>query len=177
MARAAVCAMLALAGCGARTGLVVDGAGAAVADATTDATSCDFGDVAGDVRGAMRMWNGGAPLPAGRYRVTYVDGCMKYAAEQGWTVNAYAGAPDSWVVVGPGVAPTTVPPGTVGYAPGAGAFAAFDDCVAANHRDAPLELDFGGGPLGVRLIDSPYTDNVDGVDGRSPTWRLTCAPR
>ena len=36
-------------------------------------------------------------LPAGRYRVEYVDGCLKYSGSQGWSLNAYADGHDGLV--------------------------------------------------------------------------------
>jgi hypothetical protein len=47
------------------------------------------------------------------------------------------------------------------------------DCVAANLALEPVELEFAGGRLGVWLQDSPYSDNLAGVDGRNPSWSLT----
>jgi hypothetical protein len=38
-----------------------------------------------------------------------------------------------------------------------------------------VDFDFAGGELGVWLEDNPYSDNVPGLNGRSPAWRLTCA--
>ncbi len=86
-----------------------------VVDAATDAPDaevadvglgedapCDYGVVVGDVFGQTTYFAGGAPLPAGRYTLTYVDGCMKYSGDQGWTVNAYtqASSADEWYLVG-----------------------------------------------------------------------------
>jgi len=179
--------------CGARTELdvlghdasiVVDAApdvhdaGLDVHDATTDETSvpplCDYGTLVADAFGATTWWNGGASVPAGHYRVTYEDGCMKYSQSgQGWTVNAYANGPDTLYLVGAGNAVMSPAPGTVGFYVNQGAFASFDACVAANQNDAPLEFDFVGGPLGLWLADGPYTDNAAGENGRSPTYRLS----
>jgi hypothetical protein len=61
----------------------------------------------------------------------------------------------------------------VGFLVGAGGFATFDECVAANVPLPPIEFRFDGGPLGVWLEDNPYTDNVAGVGGRNPKWALT----
>jgi len=188
----AVCAA-----CGARTGLAVLGAGDASVDvgahdASTEsghdagvdafeasvpdvAPPCDYGTLVSDVFGATVEWNGGAPVPAGHYRVTYVDGCMKYSSGQAWTVNAYANGPDTLYVVADGVSLAPAP-GTVGFQQGQGAFASFDECVAANQSDAPLEIDFDGGTLGLQLDDFPYTDNVEGESGRNPTYRLSSCP-
>jgi hypothetical protein len=37
----------------------------------------------------------------------------------------------------------------------------------------PIEFDFEGGPLGIWLADSNYGDNLSGVGGRNPSWKLT----
>jgi hypothetical protein len=161
-----------------------DDSGAGVdasADAPIDAPApCATGTVVGDVFGQTVDFANGAALPAGRYRVTYVDGCMKYSSSQGWTVNAYslgAGTPDHWWFVAGGQPVTDViPPGTVGYLPGAGAYGSFDACVQASLALPPVELTITGGPLGVWLQDDPYGDNVPGPNGRSPTWKIECAP-
>jgi hypothetical protein len=63
-------------------------------------------------------------------------------------------------------------PGTVGYAAGSGAYADFEACVAANKALPSVEFDFAGGKLGVWLLDSPYSDNMAGVDGRNPKWQI-----
>jgi hypothetical protein len=142
--------------------------------------ACDIGSAASfatnqtlDIFGRPTYYADGGSLPPGHYRVAYVDGCMKYSAAQDWAVNAYQGDPDSWWLVGATTADRIlVPPGTVGFLVGAGGFATFDDCVAANHEVPPLEFQFDGGPLGVWLQDNPYSDNVAGVNGRNPRWDL-----
>jgi len=184
-----------LVACGARTELGVietdasfapDGAHDAaldVHDAAGDEVSvpppCDYGELVADAFGSLAMWNGGAPVPAGHYTVTWVDGCMKYSSSQGWTVNAYANGPDTLYVVTTassqqGSAIITAP-GTVGFFVNQGAFATFDDCVAANDKsDAPVTFDLSTPqPIGLRLVDDPYTDNVAGENGRNPTYRLS----
>lgn len=182
-------ALVVVAACGARTPLDAsasdardDHAGAA--DAATDPIeepieeppACDFGTIVTDVFGGVVSWNGGAALPAGHYRVTYVDGCMKYSSGQAWSVNAYAEGPDTLFVVGDG-STIAAAPGTVGFLEGQGGFATFDECVSANvASDAPLEFDFAGGTLGLRLADNPYADNAPGENGRSPTYRLSSCP-
>jgi hypothetical protein len=148
-----------------------------VHDAATDEATvppvCDYGTLVADVFGATTWWNGGAPVPAGHYRVTYTDGCMKYSSSQGWTINAYANGPDTLYVVTANDTPVATAPGTVGFFVNQGAFASFDACVAANQNDAPLDFDFAGGPIGLHLVDDPYTDNVAGESGRNPTYHLS----
>lgn len=154
----------------------------AVAEAHGDVSpgECDFGTVVSDVFGGVATFNGGIAVPAGQYRVAYVDGCMKYSSYQGWTVHAYAqgdpGGDDAyWLVAATTMQKVNRPPGTIGWAAGQGAYAAFEDCVAANVMLSPVEFAFSGGVLGVWLLDAPYTDNVAGEGGRSPAWRLTRA--
>jgi hypothetical protein len=190
-----------VAACGARTGIDLDvtrvaheGLSDAPADedgrdalsdegdsSTEEVTTvgpCDLGSVVGDVFGQVVYFANGSALAPGRYRVTYVDGCMKYSGVQDWSVNAYGpGSPpgsDGWWIVGASSADQIVmPPGTVGFLVGSGGFANFDDCVAANLLLPPVDFQFAGGQLGLWLEDSPYSDNVIGNNGRSPTWRLT----
>lgn len=136
---------------------------------------CDFGSVVGDVYGRVIYFGHGALLPRGRYRVAYVDGCMKYSGSQDWALHAYPlGSPgnDHWWIVD-GARRVVMPPGTVGFEVISGGFATFDECVAGNHALPATEFDFGGGLLGLWLEDRPYGDNLPGLDGRSPTWRLT----
>jgi len=129
--------------------------------------------VVGDIFGGIVYFGGGTPFPPGRYRVSYVDGCMKYAAAWGWSVHAdgqYA-----WSLVGDTSADKIVrPPGTVGYMLGSGGFTTFDECVTANQVLAPVDFRFAGGRIGLWLYDEPYGDNVGGPGGRSPSWRLEC---
>jgi hypothetical protein len=149
------------------------------------ADPCDFGEASSagtneelNLFGQVVYFADGESLPAGRYRIEYVDGCMKYGGGQDWTIHAYANGSFGWWFVGETTAQQIVlPPGTVGYAASGGAYATFDECVAANLLLAPVEFDFVGGKLGVWLQDSPYSDNVAGVDNRNPKWslvRLNC---
>jgi hypothetical protein len=159
----------------------------AAPDASSDASDandaapnqCDFGTVTGNVFGQPVYFANGATVPAGRYRVTFVDGCMKYAPTEGWTVNAYPldnlqGTDHWWFVSNGQDIPGVLPPGTVGFFLGSGGFLSFDACVQANLQLPPVDLDVPSGPFGVRLFDDPYDGNLPGLDGRSPTWSLQC---
>lgn len=146
------------------------------------ASSCELGEVSStgtnqslDLFGSIVYFADGIELPAGHYRITYVDGCMKYSAAQDWAVHAYAGAdPDGWWFVGNDqTQKVIVPPGTVGFLVSNGGFSTFDLCVAANLALPPVEFDFAGGKLGAWLQDAPYTDNVAGEGDRNPKWKLT----
>ena len=146
-------------------------------DAPESSAPCDFGPVVSDVFGNVVTFNGGVGIPPGRYRIIYVDGCMKYSSSEDWSVNAYAagdptGTDRFWVVDG-AMNQIVVPPGTSGYLVGSGGFADFDECVTANLALPPIDFDFAGGPMGVWLDDDPYADNVPGLGGRNPTWKLT----
>jgi hypothetical protein len=131
-----------------------------------------------DLFGAPTYFNNGKPVPAGRYLMTYVDGCMKYSGDQGWTVNAYPlGGPCQWWLIGDTAAAKILqPPGAIGYLVGEGAFADFDDCVRTSKASPPKVFDHPGGLLGVVLQDAPYQDNIPGPQGRNPKWRLDRQP-
>lgn len=129
-----------------------------------------------DLFGTPSYFSNGDALPAGRYRVTYVDGCMKYSSTQGWTINAYAqndpGPAKWWLIGADQTVMIRVPPGTVGYFTSNGAYATFAECVAANELLPADEFDFAGGKLGIWLQDSNYGDNLAGEGGVNPTWKL-----
>jgi hypothetical protein len=146
------------------------------------ASSCELGEVSSagtnqnlDLFGSIVYFADGIELPAGRYRITYVDGCMKYSAVQAWSLHAYAGAePDGWWFVGKDqTQKIVVPPGTVGFLVGSGGFSTFEECVTANLALPPSEFEFSGGKIGAWLQDAPYTDNLAGEGNRNPKWKLT----
>ena len=129
-----------------------------------------------DLFGSIIYFADGAIIPAGKYRVSYVDGCMKYGGGQGWTVNAFAaGQGVNWrIVAETKTSELATPPGTVGYAVGAGAYANFEDCVTASKAVPPVDFDLpADSRVGVYLKDSPYSDNQEGEGGRNPKWELT----
>jgi hypothetical protein len=140
-----------------------------VGQAASEATTSQL-----NLFGTAVYFHDGNPLPAGTYTISYVDGCMKYGAGQGWTVNAYAeGGCCGWWVIGDTTSDHKLqPPGTIGYAVGSGAFESFEDCVTASKQAAARTFTHAGGKLGVWLEDSPYTDNAAGEGGRNPTWKL-----
>jgi hypothetical protein len=132
----------------------------------------------------IMFFNGGDPLPAGKYEVEYVDGCMKYftGGNSGWTVNAYP-TPDPFGY-GYYIGATSGDklqqlPGTSGFRVGdpsqvsnTGAFDTIIDCVNANQALALIMFNLTtGGPLGIWLDDTNYGDNVEGTP--NPTWKLT----
>jgi hypothetical protein len=143
---------------------------------------CDFGTARSvatadtvNLFGQIVYFADGFALPAGAYEVIYEDGCMKYASSQAWTIHAYnhAGFDHRWWLIGESSEDRKVTlPGSVGITVGGGGFATFDECVAANVGRAPLSFEHTGGKLGVWLHDTNYPDNITGVDGRNPRWRL-----
>jgi hypothetical protein len=155
-------------------------------DAPGEAATCDLGSAGSyatqmdlSLFGQITYFDNGATLPAGHYRVQYLGGCMKYASDQDWTVQAYANGSDAfWLGTATGDE-LFLPPGTAGYTAldDGGAFTGFDECVAANLALPPKEFDFNGGQLGVWLADTNYGDNLAGVsdDGGidNPKWALT----
>ncbi|HEX2678854.1 MAG TPA: hypothetical protein VHM19_19515 [Polyangiales bacterium] len=134
-----------------------------------------------DIFGMPTYFAGGAALPAGKYRLTYVDGCLRY---QG---GGFAGPADDWdwtvqgavtyqfLIIGETTAQTLgAPPSATGQvAFGGTTYKVFEDCVNANLTSTPLELDFAGGKLGIWQNDFQPSDNVPGPDGRTPTWELS----
>lgn len=143
---------------------------------------CNLGAVTGDVFGRAAYFAHGAVLAPGRYRVRFVDGCMKYNPSQGWTVNGYGlwnpeGHNNHWWFVNDRQnLPAILPPGNVGFRHGEGGFETFEECVEASRQLPPVDISFQGGTLGVWLEDVPYGDNLPGPSGRSPTWQLECLP-
>lgn len=148
--------------------------GPALEGCTLGAAGSVATDVQLDLFGEVVYFAKGQALPAGRYRVTYVDGCMKFNVLQPWTVNQNVGVgTDGWYLVGNSKSERVLLlPGTDVILPflGYGDFAA---CVAGNLQQPPKEFDFAGGKLGVYLNDAPYTDNLSGEAGRNPKWELT----
>ena len=109
----------------------------------------------------------GADLPAGPYRVTYVDGCIRYDPTiYWWAVNGsfnfeymLAGATTADAIqVAPGV--VSLPGNT-----------SFDDCVAAS-QGLSVDITLAGGKLGIYNNDFKPSDNLPSMSGENPTWRL-----
>lgn len=109
----------------------------------------------------------GKSLPAGRYRVAYEDGCMKYNFLFAWSVNSHAGSDGWWLVGETSQDRVVVLPGKADSA------VDFSECVASNKQLPAKEFDFPGGKLGIWLNDTPYQDNISGEGGRNPKWKLT----
>lgn len=135
----------------------------------------------GDIFGSVTPAVGGMSLPAGRYRFTQADGCMKYGSTgHGWTVQNPNHTDCWWAVTTDANGGTTellFLPGTEGLTAGLGAYATFSECLTANAQPPhTAEFDFSGGPLGIWLRDNPYGDNLT-QNGNTPRWRLQCVSR
>jgi hypothetical protein len=122
-----------------------------------------------DLFGQTTYFAKSATLPAGRYRVSYVDGCMKYSVFLPWTVNQ-SSPPTGWWLVGTSTSDKIAPLPGVASTDFLGSFEA---CVSASKSVPAVEFDFGGGKLGLWLDDAPYQDNMAGENGRNPKWQLT----
>jgi hypothetical protein len=121
----------------------------------------------------VKYFGGGAPLPAGRYRLAYVSGCVKYNGYSNFTVNGQSTF-EYWLVGASASDQLYVAPGTV--APGIPfGYPVLSDCVSANQALPPLDFDFAGGPLGMYNNDFQPSDNVIDPTGGAPTWRLSGA--
>ncbi len=120
--------------------------------------------------GQIVYYEDGGALPKGRYRATYVGGCMKYDFIFNWQVQGSlpdAGGGGFWFVGDTSDDRVVMAPGLIT------SYADFGACVSANLAVPPEEFDFDGGKLGVWLNDNPYSDNVAGEDGGNPKWQLT----
>lgn len=141
----------------------------AVGEAGSFATNEDL-----DLFGDVVYFNGGKPLPEGRYRIRYIDGCMLYMVGQAWAVHgSEAGNYAFWLVGESSADQIMMPPGTYGYQVGSGGYASFEQCIDANLALQPVEFEHTGGRLGIWLQDNPYADNLAGEAGRNPKWALT----
>ncbi len=154
--------------------------GDAGTDADTDAGTCEgatvLGPITPDVHGAPTYFANGAALGAGRYRITYLDGCLRYEGPWGWSVNGL----DTYryLIIGETTTEVLAPaPGltSTGFFSAALDYPVFDDCVAASRAlpSLDVDIDFAGGRLGIWQNDFKPEDNVPGPDNRSPTWLLT----
>lgn len=111
----------------------------------------------------------GDDLPAGRYGVEWVDGCVRYdPLIYFWSVNGSFNF-EYWIIGGSTnellhLAP--VPEDLFGQA-------TFDECIALSAMAPPVAFDFAGGKLGMFNNDFKPDDNTPGEGGRNPTFKLT----
>ena len=145
--------------------------------------TCDY-TAMGDPFGGRTYFAAGSDIPAGTYLISYVSGCMKYAGGQNWATHAYEPSANgtaafaTWALIGKteedqdDVVKRVKLPGLWIFGPGGtGGWPVFANCVAANATAPSVEYVHAGGTLGLWLNDS-YGDNVVGLNGQNPTWRL-----
>lgn len=144
-------------------------------NACTHASTCALGDAVSaadsanlDLFGKISYFSNGESLPQGRYRIAYVDGCMKYAGYLPWSVNGRKSGPGWFLGKERGDELVRLPGTVIGDG-----FPDFSACERANKALPPVEFEFGGGKLGAWLSDRPYSDNLPGEEGRNPRWTLT----
>jgi hypothetical protein len=148
--------------------------GATEAGASGDGGICDDGagvtlpvDLTPDINdNAETYFAGGASLPAGQYRVSYVSGCIRYDPTiYFWAVNGGITF-EYWIAGATSADEIQVAPGVVSLA----GDTSFDDCVATS-EGLFADITFAGGKLGIFNNDFKPADNVPGTGG-NPTWRL-----
>jgi hypothetical protein len=144
------------------------------AGASGDGGLCDDGagvtlpvDLTPDIDdNAETYFAGGASLPAGRYRISYVNGCIRYDPTiYFWAVNGSFNF-EYWIAGATTSDGIQVAPGVVSLA----GDTSFDDCVATS-QGLSADITFAGGKLGIYNNDFKPEDNVPGTGG-NPTWRL-----
>lgn len=136
--------------------------------------------VEGNIVNATPVWfNNNANMPSGWYRVAYVQGAMRYFKNFGWCVDDIN--TQSWMVVtsvsgaisdlvaGP-CAPTPSGPSIPNHTFSSRGWDTQEAAENASKAIGPTDFFHNGGPLGMRLYDNPYTDNVHGAP--DPTWSL-----
>jgi len=153
-------------------------------------------DATAEPLGLTDYFADGAVLPPGRYRIAYVDGCMRFDLSAlgadlgglfGWTIHTSVsdtttGAGACWLI-GDNDTLLQPTPGTQGLLiglapyPAGGAYASYGECVAGNCLLPADEFPFAGGKLGVRYGSgqtlTPVVVSGIGQGGRAPTFRLT----
>ncbi|MGB7158791.1 MAG: RHS repeat domain-containing protein, partial [Tepidisphaeraceae bacterium] len=133
---------------------------------TGEAVTTDLGTVTplvkvagqGETPPPVAHFNGGADVPAGVYAVEYVSGAIDFGwSGLFWTVNS---GPDSYrhVIVSDGE-PIASAPGT------SRAFPTVAD-VEALSMGRSVTIDHAGGPLGVQVQDTLFSENLGGVTFR-----------
>ena len=129
----------------------------------------DYGNVTPSIfDDTVSYWNNGDDLPAGKYKVTWVEGCMRYGPTGLWGVNAQnilnPNDPHKFQVSRE--LDSDVPLDKCPH------------CDYATQADAEAAegtwettFDFVGGKMGCYLFDDPYRDNAAG--DITPTFNLT----
>jgi hypothetical protein len=129
-----------------------------IAASPVEETDCTEYLVTPDITvGTESQFVGGASLAAGSYRVRYVEGAMKLAADQDWVLG-YA----DYRITHSGGTEIAAPGTDTGYPTQAD--------LEAGEAGQSVAFTHAGGTIGIRLVDSPYVDNVPGSP--NPTFCL-----
>ena len=148
------------------------GPGCTFGQAASQATATDL-----NLFGTPEYFNNGQPIPAGSYRLTYVDGCMMYGPGQGWTVNAYANGSDGWWLVGATTSDKIlVLPGTIRLRARRGRLLGLRQLRGGQPPGPPGDLHaHRRRPGHLWVARQPYTDNTAGENDRNPSWQASTA--
>ena len=113
--------------------------------------------------GTVSYFNGGAAIPAGNYRITYVRGALQYNVALGWALNLYRGGIWNGYLA-------TYSGGTIQFTAGTQSQFASQAAVEAANAGASITIAHAGGLIGMSLLDNPYFDNLPGSP--NPTFNL-----
>ncbi|MFQ5571108.1 MAG: hypothetical protein ACE5G0_15620 [Rhodothermales bacterium] len=105
----------------------------------------------------------GDSLPAGRYRITYLEGAHRFSDDP---ANPYYDWDASSVYIYHDDGKNSL------LAPGPTAYRGFDIVadVTAAYAGRRVEFDHKGGKISMHMQDNPYSDNVSGIP--APTYKL-----
>jgi hypothetical protein len=144
-----------------------------------------------DLSGAVQLFAGGATLPSGKYRLSYVGGCNIFDVNGGWNVQglSHFSTIQSCLLVDDNGMSIANPALTISansvmiLLPNnvyiGSTYPTYHECVAAYCELPPLEFDFAGGTLGLNclsvLVSFGVVNDLGGQSegGRNPTYRLT----
>lgn len=115
--------------------------------------------------GAVSYFNLNAP--AGNYKVSYVNGALKYSPAAGWSLNDEAMFGGQYRIYYTSAEGTTVP---IAF-PGTTTQYSSQALVEAANAGKSVQFTHYGGSIGCYLFDTIYNDNVPGSP--NPTFQLT----
>lgn len=135
-----------------------------------NACTVDWGNVTPDINSGTRSyWNLAQDIPAGNYRIAYVNGAVRYNASGEWWLNHDNNSPfGGYRIAYNNDAATAVFPGTASSTDGTHFFSQAE--VEAANAGRSITFAHTGGRIGVYLSDQPYADNLPGSP--NPTFKL-----
>jgi hypothetical protein len=111
-----------------------------------------------DITGAVGWFNNGDSLPAGDYKIYYVEGGYRSSSTGGWIATAnLVDSLENTIVSAPYIQPP-VPSADGTYDNG---WESLEDCETANFGQSK-SFSHTGGPIGLKFTDSDYLNNTDG---------------